>query len=318
VLPFQSLSDAAALAHFSDGLAEDIITELARFRTLAVTGRNQSFRFRGSAASLQQIGRELGCQFLLEGSVRKSGDRVRVSAQLVDSETGGHLWAERYDRLIDDDVTRSIVSTLSLQIEDAVVAKAAQRAVPQWKAYECCLAGDRVMLASRSLEACEEAEALFEKAIALDPHYAPAYTNLSRVLFRLARLHAKGQEERYADLMNRSFEAAKRAVSIDASDVTALNVLAFRHLVRRDFALAERLFERASVLNPHEGRSAMLRVTGLVHLGRPEEAAALARATMERNPGHPEFYLFDLGEALFYAGQAGGRRHLRAPLQPAA
>ena len=309
VLPFTNMSGDPALVHFADGIAEDIITELGRFRTLAVAGRNASFLYRDPAISRQQIGRELNAQYLLEGSVRTSGDRVRITAQLVDAESGGHLWAERYDRTVDDpfavqdDVTRSIVSTLSTRIEDAILEKSSHRALPLWGAYECCLAGDRLMLASRAVGVCQEAQALFEKAIELDPHYAPPYTNLSRVTFRMARLHSKGDPERHAALIAQSFSNAKRAVALDPSDVTALNVLGFRHLVRREFALAERLFERAAAFNPHEGRSAMVRVTGLVCLGRPSEAVELARATIARNPGHPDFYIFDLGEALFYAGE---------------
>ena len=143
VLPFTNMSGDPEQAYFADGITDDIITELARFRDLSVTGRSSSFVYRDKAANLQQIGRELGVQYLLEGGVRKLGSRVRITAQLIDTATGAHVWAERYDRDIQgifdvqDEITAMIVTTLSGHVMNATKARAKGEPPSSWRAYDC-------------------------------------------------------------------------------------------------------------------------------------------------------------------------------------
>ena len=188
VLPFTNMSGDPEQQYFSDGITEDIITELARFRELSVTGRNSSFVYRDKAVNLLEIGRELGVQYLLEGSVRKRDSRVRITAQLVNTTTGAHVWAERYDRDmqgifdVQDEITETIVATLSGQIKSATMEQAKRKPPLSWRAYDCFLMGIECYDLPRTRENTRDnlnrAIQFFQKAIEIDPQYARAYGKL--------------------------------------------------------------------------------------------------------------------------------------------
>jgi TolB-like protein len=184
VLPFANMSGDPEQAYFSDGITEDIITELSRFRTLFVIARNSSFTFREKDVDVREVGQRLGVQYVIEGSVRKGTNRVRVTAQLADADTGHHLWAERYDReledifAVQDEITQTIVSILPGRLEDAGRARAQRKRTANMTAYDLVLLGmEQFRLLTR--DSNHEARELFRKAVELDPQYARAHANLA-------------------------------------------------------------------------------------------------------------------------------------------
>ena len=180
VLPFNNMSGDPEQEFFADGITEDIITELSRFRELFVISRNSSFKYKGKPVEVQKFARELGVQYVVEGSVRKAGQRVRITVQLIDAETDRHLWAERYDRdledifAIQDEVTTSIVATLPGRVEAAARDRAARLTTDNMAAYECVLTG-KVLHHRSNRDDNAKAQRLLERAIELDPDYAHAH-----------------------------------------------------------------------------------------------------------------------------------------------
>src|SRR3954453_8268545 len=180
VLPLANMSGDPEQEFFADGLTEDIITELSRFHDLLVISRNSTFVYKGKAVKVQEVAREFGVEYILEGSVRKAGDRIRVTVQLIDAETDRHIWAERYDRqledifAIQDEMTRAIVATLPGRVEAATHDRAKRKPTDNMAAYECVLTAK--VLHHRSMrEANAEAQRLLDRAIARDPSYAHAH-----------------------------------------------------------------------------------------------------------------------------------------------
>src|SRR5213595_2142082 len=180
VLPLVNMSGDPEQEVFADGLTEDIITELSRFRDLLVISRNSTFVYKGKAVNVQDVAREFGVEYVLEGSVRKVGDRIRVTVQLIDAETDRHIWADRYDRkledifAIQDEVTGAIVATLPGRVEAATQERAKRNRTDNMAAYECVLAA-KVLHHRSQREANAEAQSLLDRAIALDPNYAHAH-----------------------------------------------------------------------------------------------------------------------------------------------
>src|SRR5258708_27964909 len=189
VLPFANLSGDPQQEYFSDGITEDIITELSRFSELIVIARNSAFQYKGKAVDVRQVGRELNARYVLEGSVRRGGDRVRITAQLIDAATGAHRWAERYDRephdvfAVQDEVVRAIVATLAAHVNRAETERALLKPPAAWEAYEYYLRGAEayVLHVSRRTKASlYDARCLLEQSLAIDPTYARAAAMLSR------------------------------------------------------------------------------------------------------------------------------------------
>ena len=180
MLPLANMSGDPEQEFFADGLTEDIITELSRFRDLLVISRNSTFVYKGKAVKVHEVAREFGVDYVLEGSVRKAGDRVRVTVQLIDAETDRHIWAERYDReledifAIQDEMTRAIVATLPGRVEAATHDRAKRKPTDNMAAYECVLAA-KVLHHRSTREDNAEAQRLLDRALALDPNYAHAH-----------------------------------------------------------------------------------------------------------------------------------------------
>src|SRR3954449_6847410 len=180
VLPLVNMSGDAEQEFFADGLTEDIITELSRFRDLLVISRNSTFVYKGKAVKVQEVAREFGVEYILEGSVRKAGGRIRVTVQLIDAETDRHIWAERYDReledifAIQDEMTRAIAATLPGRVEAATHDRAKRKPTDNMAAYECVLAA-KVLHHRSAREANAQAQPLLDRALALDPNYAHAH-----------------------------------------------------------------------------------------------------------------------------------------------
>lgn len=303
VLPFVNMSGDPEQEFFADGLAEDILTELSRFRDLFVISRNSSFRYKGKSVNVQQVANELGVQYLLEGSVRKSGDRVRVNAQLIDAEADRHVWAERYDRqlsdifAIQDEITTTISAVLPGRVEAAARDRVARKAPENLAAYECMLAGKALHHRSRR-DANAEALRMLDRAVALDPNYAHAHAWRACVL---------GQSWGYgwcADKEQTWDEVVKEiriALALDDNDSDVHRILAAINVTKGDFAAAEYHQDRALSLNPNDDLIVVQKGEILTWLGQAEEGIGWIGKAMRLNPYHPERFWSHLGRAYFVA-----------------
>jgi len=304
VLPFANLSGDPQQDFFSDGITEDIITELSRFSELLVIARNSSFQYKGKAVDIRQVGRELGARYVLEGSVRRSGDRIRIAAQLIDAVTGAHRWAERYDRephdvfAVQDEVARAIVVTLAAHVNRAEIERALLKPPAAWEAYEYYLRGAEAFflhINRRITGSLYDARRLLEQSLAIDPGYARAAAMLSRA-------HVLAYTEPYdgdylsSAALDRALELAETAVDLDARLPQARaelgNVLIWKR--QHEAAIAE--FERALALNPNFIDYRYARA--LTFAGEPARAIEVLEANMRLDPFQLLIYATGwLGEA---------------------
>ena len=254
VLPFTNMSGDPEQEYFSDGITEDIITELSRFPVLFVIARHSSFAFKGEKVNIQEIGKKLGVQYVVEGSVRKAGNRIRITAQLIEAATGNHIWAERYDRELEevfsvqDEVTKSIVVVLPVRMEAHVADRASRKPTENMKAYELMLQGksarDRQNVADTA-----QARRLLKMAIEIDPRYARAYAYLADTyvfdqLFGLAP----------ADASSVSLQLARKAATLDPDDVVCKNILGWAYIGAGMWEDADAQFTK-SLANGERGRA---------------------------------------------------------------
>jgi adenylate cyclase len=293
VLPFANLSGDPQQDYFSDGITEDIITELSRFSELMVIARNSAFQYKGKAVDIRQIGRELGARYVLEGSVRRSGDRIRITAQLIDAVTGAHRWAKRYDReLVDvfavqDEVARAIVAILAAHVNRAEIERTLLKPPAAWSAYEYYLRGAEATFlyqSRRTKASLYEARRLLEQCLAIDPHYARAAAMLSRTHI-LAYVQPFDGDYLSPAALDRALELAETAVLLDASLPEAHAQLGDVLIYKRqhDAAIAE--FERALALNSNFTDWRYARALTLV--GEPARAIEVLEANMRLDPLQP-------------------------------
>ena len=302
VLPFVNLSGDAEQAYFSDGITEDIITELSRFRQMRVVSRNSSSRFGGRNLDMIRVGRELGVRYLVEGSVRRMGARTRITAQLIDAVTGDHIWAERYDNAQDeifdvqDRVVQTIVATLAGRINLAGAEIARRKPPASLAAYELVLRADA--LAWGTPEGDAEARLLFEKAIEIDPGYARAYAQLS---FSLSR-EWSGDMSGSNRLRDEAFELARKAVALDENDTLCQLAMAWANFHRGAHELADRNLAKALALNPNQPSTQADLAIFLNLRGEPEKAIEGLLAINRIDPFYtPSWYWRELGAAYFNA-----------------
>ena len=246
ILPFANMSGDPEQRWFSDGITEDIITELSRFRLLKVVARNSSFRYRDLDVDIRRVGRELGVHYVVEGSVRRLGKRLRITAQLIDASTGSHLWASASTATkseifaVQDQLVRTIVATLVGRLQAAGAEGAKRKPPASLAAYECVLRADALpLIRDPAIEA--EAQALYEQAIRLDPTYARAYALLANLLRLKWDYGAAGDPS----LLARAFELAKKAIALDENDGMCHGILGLVHLSRYEHELAEHHHQRA-------------------------------------------------------------------------
>jgi adenylate cyclase len=290
VLPFVNMSGDSEQEFFADGLTEDIITDLSRFRELLVISRNAVFVHKGTPVKAQQIAREFGVDYVVEGSVRKARDRVRVTVQLIDGETETHIWAERYDRkledifAIQDEVTSAIVATLFGRVEAARHARAQRRPTDSMAAYEYVLTG-KVLHHRSKPEANAEALRMLNLAIELDPKYAHAHAWKACVTGQ-AFLNGWSQD---IDACLRSItHELQIALALDENDADVHRILAALKLNFNEHDQAVYHQERALSLNPNSDLIVVQQGEVLTWLGRPEEGIQWIRRAMRLNPYHPE------------------------------
>jgi adenylate cyclase len=303
VLPFTNMSEVPDQEYFADGITEDIITELSRFRDLFVIARNSSFSYKGRSVKVQDIGADLGVAFVVEGSVRKASGRVRVTAQLVEAATGNHVWAERYDRdledifAIQDQVTQAIVTALTRRLETTDIDRAMRGHPQNLAGYDLYLRGRHI--ADRfSRKDIAEARKFLKRATELDPEFARAQSYFAW----LTLAETWWQLDAGAEL-DEALTIARRAVELDRKDSLCHSILGIVHLFRLEFEQAEACMAQAEALNPNDYWEGMLRCHILCHLGRAEEALASIRK-MERYEPFPPNWLWDtLGITLYDLGR---------------
>jgi adenylate cyclase len=305
VLPFANMSGDAEQEYFADGIAEDIITALSKLGQLFVIARNSSFTFKGRNVNVGEVGKSLGVRYVLEGSVRKSGARVRVTAQLIDAATGGHLWAERFDReltdifAVQDDVTAHIVSALALNLTRGDRRSIVAERTDNQEAYDCFLRG-RDLWWAFSKEANREAERLLRRAAELDPRFAPAFAFLAAAL---ANGYSNGWSEDPAHALDEAVKAAQEAVRLDERYPYALWSLAMTLSWDRRLDEALSAAEKAIAFNPNfaEGHSM---VGVLLNLGgRSEEALKSIDRAMTLDPYFNSLLLYFRAQAAYELGR---------------
>ena len=298
VLPFANMSSDAAQDHFANGITEDVITDLSRWRTISVASRRASLRLKGDPGDLLVVAREIGVTFLVEGSIRRLGKRVRINVQLVDARTGNHVWAERYDRplatlsVLQDEVVRQIVGTLvgRVYVNEAEFL----RRRPPTHPAACDLVMRANWLSWDVAATRAEATRCLEQAIELDPAYGLAYSLLSLVLQR--ERHRGGA--RSPEIQEKAFALAKRAVELADADSTSHIALAFFYMDQRSFAEALSHMQHAVAINP--ANPALQADFGvlLTRVGRAEEAVEWLRGARSADPFFgPAWYWQQLGFA---------------------
>jgi adenylate cyclase len=285
VLPFVNMSGDPAQEYFSDGLTEDIITELSRWRRLLnVRSRSASSRYRGVAVDMKQVARDLNVRYIVEGSVRRMGDRVRITAQLIDAENGSHVWAEKFDRgqeeifAVQDKVVQTIVSTLVGRVQATGAERARRKPPASLAAYECVLQGNALAW-DDPLEA-EEARRLFEQAITLDPGYAIAYSLLAALCYARWRDEPGDSPAR----LDEAHALARRAVELDDGDSTCQAIMGHVCLNRRSFDLAVQYARHAIEINPNNPWNVADLASILVYVGGSEEALGWLARVREIDP----------------------------------
>jgi adenylate cyclase len=303
VLPFANMSSDQEQEFLADGIAEDVITALSRHPSLFVIARNSCFTYKGRAVDVKQVGRELGVRYVLEGSLRKAGNRIRVTAQLVEAGTGKHVWAERYDRDVADifSVQDEITGTVTIAIVPAIAGAEQQRAMRKppgnldaWAAYQRGLWHTN----KANIEDYALAQKFFQQAIELDPSFAGGYTGLAT-----AQRQEGEFQGRVAETLSSGEALIRRAVALDPADAEARSHLANALRVRGDYdgALAEA--ERALATTPNLAIAHHVLGTALIFSGRPKEGIAALQRSIRLDPHHPRSpnRLYQLALGLYFS-----------------
>ena len=300
VLPFTNLSQDPAQEYFSDGVTEDLITGLSKVSALFVIARNSVFTYKGKPVKIREVGRDLGVRYVLEGGVQRSGNRVRITAQLVDAGTGYHIWAERYDRevtdifALQDEVTRQIVRAMAVRLTDAEGVRMGRAPTGVLEAYDLVLRGHEER-SRTTREGNAEARRLFVKAIDLDPGYAAAYLGLSWTYLQSWQFLWTADRESLA----RARELAEKATALNDNLAGACHVLGQIYLWMKEHDRALAQVERGIALAPNDADGYETKAEILGWSGKGEESLATIRHAMRLNPRYRFFYLWTLGHGYY-------------------
>jgi adenylate cyclase len=305
VLPFTNISGDPEQEYFSDGLSEEIITALSKVDKMFVIARNSTFAYKGKPANVQQIGKELGVRYVLEGSVRKAGGRVRITAQLVDASTGRHLWSDRYDRdlkdifVLQDEITMKILTALRVKLTEGEQARTASKGTNNLKAYLKFLQSfETIRRFNRESNAL--AKQLAEEAVALDPKYAPAYRALSLAHQMDVWL---GTSKSPKQSRAKAMELAQKAIALDDTYAEAYGDLGFLLSMKQQHDKAVATAEHGVALNPNSADAHMLLGHTLRFSGRYEESILEFKIAIRLNPIPPNNYLFGIANSYAKMGQ---------------
>jgi adenylate cyclase len=305
VLPFDNLSGDASQDYFSDGITETIITALSNVSNLFVIARKSTFTYKGKQVKVQQVAEELGVRYVLEGSVQRSGDRVRITAQLIDALKGHHLWAEQYDRrfgdifVLQDDITEQVTLALQVKLTEGEQARIKRGHTENPEAYEYWLRGRE-----RSLSFTKEDNAqrrkLYEKAAELDPNNSFLWKDIGWTYYRDARF---GWTDTPAQSLALAEELAQKTLAVDDYSAQAYALLSLVYMVKRQHDKAVAYGEKALALAPNLADMKAAVAVPFMYSGRPEEAIEMVKNAMRLNPYYPAWYLAVLGHAYRLTGQ---------------
>ncbi|HEX2351452.1 MAG TPA: adenylate/guanylate cyclase domain-containing protein [Xanthobacteraceae bacterium] len=322
VLPFTNMSGDAEQEYFSDGISEDLITDLSKISGLFIIARNSTFAYKGRSVKVQEIGRDLGVRFVLEGSIRKAGNRVRITAQLIDAGSGGHLWAERFDRELtdifatQDEVVEKIVAALAVNLTQGEAQRLRRRGTASVEAYETWLRA-RELLSRSTREAIAQAKAMYRRAIEIDPNFAAPHAGLSLATISDYVSDWAADPEEALDEAERW---ARRALELDDQEPVSHMALGNVMLWRRnhDGALAE--FGRMIALDPNFAQGHSATGLALMYAGRAAEALEAFAIAKRLDPHSPSIVLHFLAQANFSLGRyeaAAEHLHERIARTPA-
>jgi adenylate cyclase len=286
VLPFANMSSDPEQEFFADGIADDVITTLSQYPSLFVIARNSSFTYKGRAVDVKQVGREMGVRYVVEGSLRKAGNRIRVTAQLVEAETGKHTWAGRYDRdladifVVQDEITEAVATAVAPAIADAELRRALRKppdSLDAWATYQRGL----WHLGKATADDYELAQTFFRRAIDLDPNFPEGYCGLATVKIRAAGPFRVGSR---AEAQSSAERLAHIAVALDGNNASAHCCLGFALFARGDHrgALAEA--DRALALSPNLAAGYFQRGTALIYSGRPQDGLKDLQTSLKFEP----------------------------------
>jgi len=307
VLPFNNVSGDSAQEYFSDGISEDIITDLSRVSGLKVIDRNSSFTYKGKAVKLQQVGKDLGVQYVLQGSIRKAGRRVRITTQLAKTTDGYQLWAERYDReqgdifALQDEITEKIISALLIKLSGDEKNQLTSRPTRNFEAYDLFLRGQQHFRAANK-EDNLLAQELYRQAIELDSGFGRAY---GAYAVALAFNFARGWSDRPGETLDRALELAQRAIQLNEFLPQTHWALGYTYMQRKEWDRALAAVQHAVTLVPNfaDGYGLLALINN--RLSRADEAIELIRKAMRLNPYYTWDYPYNLGRAYYTKGQYG-------------
>jgi adenylate cyclase len=319
VLPFENLSGDSEQDYFADGIAEDLITAIATLRLFPVIARNSSFVYKGEAVDVKRVSRELGVRYVVEGSVRKAGSRVRITAQLIDASSGHHVWADRYDRelqdifALQDEIIETIIASLGPALSRAEIRRAMRRPPENLDAWDCMQRG-LWHIFRYTKDDVLEAQSWLRRAIDLQPHSSGAFSLLAishifEFIYQWSESPAESGEA--------ALREAERSVALDEDEPAGLTALGFACSVTGRYERAIAMLERAIGLNPSSALACWALGGALTPAGRPEEAIPMLEKAIRLSPHDPWMheFLFNLGGAQYLAGRyeeaaASARRSL--------
>ena len=305
VLPFVNISGDPEQEYFSDGLTEEIITALSKLPKLFVIARNSVFTYKGKPVKVNQVAEELGVRYVLEGSIRKAGDDIRITAQLVDAISGHHLWAERYDRnlkeifAVQDDLTKSIITAMQVKLSEGEQVQTAAKGTNNLEAYLKYLQAIK-NVNQMNIESNALAKQLAQEAIDLDPKYAMAYDALA-VSYRMDVWLGTSKSPKQS--MARCTELLQKAIELDETYAVAYGELGFSFSMMGKHDEAVAYAEKAVALDPNSADAHAMLAQTLRFAGRHEESIPEYKKAIRLNPIPPAFYLFGLGRAYSLTGQ---------------
>ena len=316
VLPFDNLSGDPEQEYFSDGVTEEIISALSKLEKLFVIARNSTFTYKRKPVKVQQVSEELGVRYVLEGSVKRSGNRVRITAQLIDALNGRHLWAERYDNdlkdifALQDEITKKIITELQVKLTEGEQASIYARATDNLEAYLKVLQG-RDLARHQNIEDNRKARQILEEALELDPNYAPAYRWLSGTHYMDVWLASTTSPK---DSLQRAIELSKKGLSIDNSLGEANGLLGSIYIITKQYEKGTLELQKAVDLDPNGADAHAHLAMGHLFMDNSEEAILMSKRAIRLNPIAPSWYLHNLAgiyrnignydEALIWADKA--------------
>ena len=310
VLPFTNMSGDLEQEYFSDGITEDIITALSKIKNLLVIARNSTFTYKGKSVDVRQISRELSVRYVLEGSVRKAGNRVRVTAQLIDSITGHHIWAERYDRdlkdifEVQDEIMREIVVALDVELNQGEQVRAWSSGTTNLEAWECLRLGAHDTIYNTNPETKLKAKKLLEKALVLDPSYAIAWVMLGWIYQQYVDVASVASDSNsYESSLASMLECGNQALAADSSCADAHALMAMYHLELKQFDQAVAMAEKAVSLAPNNAQNLGEASMVMNKTGNPQRSLELKRRAIRASPMYHPGFIRGLGLSYYLLDQ---------------